>query len=163
MKRFTIIAVGGWLIAAGAAHGQAEPADIAALLAAHNEYRTGIGLPPLQWSASLAARAQGWAEHIAVTGQLVHSGAGQNLAWGTAGGFSLTDLVALWGHERGNFTDGIFPEISSTGNWADAGHYSQLVWAATRQVGCGLAKGGGRDILVCDYDPPGNVAGERAY
>jgi len=162
MKR-TIIALIATLLMDGPAFGQAEPDDIAALLAAQNAYRASVGVAPLQWSGALAARAQNWAEHIAETGQLAHSGPGQNLVWATQGGFTPAQLVNVWGDEKANFIDGVFPAISNTGNWMDAGHYSQLVWAATREVGCGFATGGGRDILVCDYDPPGNVAGERPY
>jgi hypothetical protein len=162
MNRF-IIALMAPLLIAGSAFAQADSVDIAALLAAQNAYRARVGVAPLQWSAGLAAKAQGWAEHVAETGQLAHSGPGQNLVWATQGGFTPAQLVNVWGNETANFTDGVFPAISDTGNWMDAGHYSQLVWAATRSVGCGFATGGGRDILVCDYDPPGNVAGERPY
>ncbi|MDE1905456.1 MAG: hypothetical protein KGH75_03280 [Rhodospirillales bacterium] len=149
---------------------QASPDDtqnsqdsIAELLAAHNQYRASLGLPPLHWSSRLAEKAQSWAEHLAAIGQLVHSGSGQNLAMASPGSESLTQLVQLWGSEQANFTDGVFPDISTTGNWMDVGHYSQMVWRATTEVGCGLAEGNGSDFLVCDYDPPGNVMGERAY
>jgi uncharacterized protein YkwD len=163
MKSCILAALGFAVISGGPASAQIDADSAANLLAAHNEYRSSLNLPPLQWSGALAAKAQIWADHIAATGQLAHSGPGQNLAWATAGGFSLTQLVELWGNEKANFTNGNFPTISSTGNWMDAGHYSQLVWAATRLVGCGFATGSGHDILVCDYDPPGNVMGGRAY
>jgi hypothetical protein len=45
----------------------------------------------------------------------------------------------------------------------DVGHYSQIVWKTTTKVGCGFAESNGSDVLVCDYAPPGNVMGERAY
>ncbi|MDE1895615.1 MAG: hypothetical protein KGH91_00930 [Rhodospirillales bacterium] len=137
--------------------------NIAELLAAHNQYRTSLGLPPLRWSSRLAEQAQSWAEHLAAIGQLVHSGSGQNLAMASAGSESLTQLVQLWGNEQANFTDGVFPDISTTGNWMDVGHYSQIVWRTTTEIGCGFAEGNGSDFLVCDYDPPGNVMGQRAY
>ncbi|MDR3521774.1 MAG: CAP family protein [Acidocella sp.] len=145
------------------AHAQVNSDNIAELLAAHNFYRTNLRLPPLRWSGVLADEAQDWAEHLAGIGTLQHSGPGQNLAWATAGSKSLTQLVNLWGSERRYFENGNFPEISSTGNWMDVGHYSQIIWAATTEVGCGFAEGYGRDYLVCDYDPAGNVMGERPY
>ncbi|MDE1884150.1 MAG: hypothetical protein KGL20_03185 [Rhodospirillales bacterium] len=138
-------------------------ASIAELLAAHNQYRTALGLAPLHWSTALAAKAQPWAEHLAAIGQLVHNGYGQNLAMAAAGTHSLTQLVQLWGNEQANFTDGAFPDISTTGNWMDTGHYSQMIWRSTREVGCGFAEDNGNDVLVCDYSPPGNVMGERPY
>ena len=142
---------------------QSSQDGIAELLAAHNQYRARLGLPPLHWSSRLAEKAQRWAEHLAAIGQLVHSGSGQNLAMASAGSESLTQLVQLWGNEQTNFTDGVFPNISTTGNWMDVGHYSQMVWRATTEAGCGFAENDGRDVLVCDYSPPGNVMGERAY
>lgn len=158
-----LVAVLAALLLAGTAHAQASPDDIAEILAAHNAYRAPLGLPPLRWSNSLEDKAQGWADHLAELGQLVHSGPGQNLAMSAAGTQSLTQLVDLWGGEQSYFTDGIFPDISTTGNWMDVGHYSQMIWATTIEVGCGFSEDYGRDVLVCDYNPPGNVMGERAY
>ncbi len=163
MKRISIAAVIAALIFGGPAHAQAGPYTIAELLAAHNAYRTSLGLPPLRWSGDLEDKAQSWADHLAEMGQLEHSGPGQNLAMAASGTQSLTQLVDLWGSEQAYFTNGYFPAISTTGNWMDVGHYSQMVWATTTEVGCGFAENYGRDVLVCDYDPPGNVMGERAF
>ena len=137
--------------------------NIDELLAAHNAYRTPLGLSPLHWSDGLAANAQQWAEHLVQIGQMQHSGSGQNLAMASTGTQSLTALVDLWGNEQRYFTDGNFPSISTSGDWKDAGHYSQLVWRSTREVGCGFASGNGQDFLVCDYAPVGNVIGQRPY
>jgi hypothetical protein len=132
------------------------------LLAAHNNCRSEVGVPALQWSASLASRARQWADHLAQTGVLEHDNNQGNLAGGP-GDFSATQLFDLWAAEKRFFTDGNFPDISTTGNWADAGHYSQVVWRKTSRVGCGLSQGNGNSILVCYYDPPGNVEGEKVY
>jgi hypothetical protein len=46
------------------------------------------------------------------------------------------------------------------------GHYTQLVWSATREVGCGVGscpKLEFRTTLVCNYWPAGNFIGERPY
>ena len=137
-----------------------------AVLAAHNGYRAQVGVPPLQWSDSLAASAQDWANNLATIGTLQEPpdpGAGVNLADGTAGDFSVTQLAGLWGNEKQNFVDGTFPDVSTTGNWEDVGHYSQMVWRNTTEVGGGLATGQGLDFLVCYYNPPGNVDGETVY
>lgn len=141
----------------------AEQFNRADVLAAHNKYRAVLHLSPLRWSDALAASAQRWADQLAAMGRLQHSGSGQNLAMATAGSLTVAQLVDLWGNERTHFTNGYFPAISSTGNWADVGHYSQIVWKPTIEVGCGLARRNGRDVLVCNYNPPGNVMGERAY
>ena len=47
-----------------------------------------------------------------------------------------------------------------------AGHFTQVVWAGTENLGCAVStcpEGGpdpGRKIYVCNYDPPGNWRGE---
>ena len=140
----------------------------AAILAAHNGYRAAVAsgepLQPLQWSDSLAASAQNWANHLAAIGSLQEPGVGGvNLAGATAGALSVTQLVGLWGNEQQFFIDGIFPAVSTTGDWEAAGHYSQMVWRNTTEVGGGRATGQGQDFLVCYYNPAGNVIGETAY
>jgi hypothetical protein len=138
---------------------------VQAILAAHNGYRSQVGVPPLQWSGSLAANAQDWANYLAAVGTLQEpdTNFGVNLVEGSAGDFSVTQLVGIWGNEQQYFEDNPFPGISTTGNWEDAGHYSQMVWRNTTEVGGGLATGQGLDFLVCYYNPPGNVEGETPY
>lgn len=145
-----------------AAAGLEQP-DAEAVLGLHNKLRGSLGLAPLRWSAPLAVQAQRWAEHLATLGRMEHSGPGENLAMGTAGAYAPAQLAGLWGQERAMFVNGSFPEVSRTGNWADVGHYSQMVWRRTTMLGCGFARGRGQDFLVCRYGPAGNVSGERPY
>jgi uncharacterized protein YkwD len=133
------------------------------ILNAHNSHRSQVGVPPLQWSDGLAASAQQWANQLAATGTFKHSGAGENLAQGSAGGFSITQLVDMWTNEKQYFVYGAFPNVSNTGNWSDVGHYTQIVWRNTTEVGCGLASGNGNDVLVCHYNPAGNVIGQGVF
>jgi uncharacterized protein YkwD len=133
------------------------------ILNAHNRYRAEVGVPSLQWSDSLAASAQQWANHLAATGTFEHSGAAENLAQGSSGAFSVTSLVDMWGGEKQYFVYSTFPDVSSSGNWSDVGHYTQLVWKNTTEVGCGLASGNGNDVLVCHYNPAGNVIGQVVF
>lgn len=137
------------------------------LLAAHNAYRAEIGVPALAWSDTLAMGAEAWALHLAndVHG-LQHSGdaaTGENLAMWSAGRVTLTQFVGLWGAEKSYFVEASFPDVSSTGDWRAVGHYTQMVWRQTRQVGCGSATAGGYDYLVCRYAPQGNFMGERVF
>jgi len=61
-------------------------------------------------------------------------------------------------------------DYDSQGCSGVCGHYTQIVWATSRQVGCavhrcrpltGLYDSG--TYLVCNYYPPGNVRGQRPY
>lgn len=141
------------------------------ILAAHNRYRADLNIPPLEWSDQLASHAQGWAQHLARRGgrSLVHSsnssrpGEGENLWMGTSGYYSYTQMVDSWGSEKRYFKGGTFPHVSTTGNWANVGHYTQIIWKNTQKVGCALATAGGYDILVCRYSPPGNYIGQPVY
>lgn len=137
------------------------------LLMAQNRYRSEIGIAPLAWSDDLSAGAQIWAEHLAHgVHHLQHSGAaetGENLAMWTAGRATLSQLVDLWGAEKSHFIEASFPDVSSTGDWRMVGHYTQMIWRDTKEVGCGAATGGGYDFLVCRYAPQGNFIGERVF
>ncbi|MGD0192982.1 MAG: CAP family protein [Rhizomicrobium sp.] len=136
------------------------------LLTAQNKYRAEVGLPPLQWSDTLAQSAQQWAEELAKENQMRHSGAvgrGENLAMWTTGKASLTQLVAMWGNEKKWFIHTNFPNVSTSGDWHAVAHYTQLVWRNTTDVGCGIASGGGNDYLVCQYSPQGNLETQQVY
>ncbi len=141
------------------------------ILAAHNKYRSELGIQPLAWSEELARHAQAWADHLASLGgrSLAHStarerpGEGENLWMGTSGYFSYTAMVDNWGEEKRYYREGAFPDVSTTGSWFQVGHYTQIIWRDTREVGCAKSTAGGNDILVCRYSPPGNYMGKRAY
>merc|ERR1712241_1096956 len=49
----------------------------------------------------------------------------------------------------------------------EIGHYTQLVWADTHEVGCGfmtsVKSGNFENVLVCNYGPGGNFGGEPLY
>ncbi|HVC62001.1 MAG TPA: CAP domain-containing protein [Acetobacteraceae bacterium] len=143
------------------ARGNLPPSSLAQeMLEAHNAVRAQVGDPPLAWSPRLAAVAQDWANHSIATGIFAHrpdNRYGENLYAITGGAASPVQVVAAWAAEargydlRGNTCTGV------------CGHYTQLVWRATRSVGCGVATDPEREIWVCDYDPPGNVVGYRPY
>jgi hypothetical protein len=133
-------------------------------LAFHNRLRAQVGTPPLQWSPSLAAAAANYGPPLAaLNGPLMHSpaplrvGQGENLWKGTAGAYSLENMLGSWGGESRWFRPGIFPAVSTTGNWAHVGHYTQMIWRTTTHVGCALHRERGWDYLICRYSPMGNV------
>jgi Cysteine-rich secretory protein family len=137
------------------------------LLEAHNRERVRLRQTPLAWSDKLAADARNWAGHLARTDSFEHApdtpggeDQGENLWMGTAKAYSAEDMVGAWIAERTLFKSGPFPNISKSGNWADVGHYSQLIWYNTKRVGCAVVSNRANDYLVCRYSPPGNWQGE---
>jgi len=138
------------------------------ILASHNAERATLGLAPLRWNAELAEGAGEWADHLASTGRFEHSPAtrrqpaGENIWGGTAGRFTPERMVGLWLAERRYFKPGVFPANSTSGDPGEVGHYTQVIWRETTDVGCSLARGEREDILVCRYTKPGNVLGQSA-
>jgi uncharacterized protein YkwD len=135
------------------------------VLAAHNKYRQQVGVPGLKWSNSLASSAQQWAKQLASTNTFKHSSTnyGENIWAGTKGRYSQAKMVDNWGSEKQYFIrDGIFPN-TCRGGWQKCGHYTQIIWKNTTEVGCGLARGAQMDYFVCQYNPPGNFQGQKPY
>ncbi len=136
-------------------------------LAAHNAERAQFGTAPLEWDRELAGEARDWARKLASEGTIRHAsredrkGRGENLWMGTRGYFRPQQMIASFASEKRHFRAGTFPQVSTTGKWADVGHYTQIVWRDTRKVGCALEQGRQFDVLVCRYWPAGNVIGTR--
>src|SRR3546814_13881151 len=72
-------------------------------------------------------------------------------------------MVAHLGDGKRLFTNGITPDFSTTGDYRDAVHYAQIVCRGPQRMGCALASNARAAVLVCRYDPHGNVVGDRAY
>jgi hypothetical protein len=148
MFRHVACLVAFWALAP-AAHAERD-----GLLAAHNDLRARHGVPPLAWSQSLAKSAQEWAatcifEHS--TGDY-----GENLSWWRGGNQTPADRVRDWYAEIKDFNFAA-PERN---DYQVTGHFTQIVWRAAREVGCGVAVcADGAIILVCRYAPAGNVRG----
>jgi uncharacterized protein YkwD len=120
------------------------------LLDAHNADRARHCTPPLTWSPEIAATAQRWAERC-VFDHDYKSDFGENLAWGTR--LSAREAVQLWYEEISEYN------YASPG-FGPAGHFTQVIWRGSRQLGCGKAICQGEVFWVCRYSPPGNVDDE---
>ena len=124
-------------------------------------------MPPLAWDEGLAVAAKQWALELARSGHFEHSPRelrgpqGENLFMGTAGAYSIDEMIDDFLEEREDFIPGTFPDVARDGSWHNVGHYTQIIWRKTRTVGCAIARGHGQDYLVCRYFPAGNVMGQR--
>lgn len=116
------------------------------MLNAHNQWRAKVGVPPLQWSNELASYAQEWANKLAAQGAFEHRRDGQygeNLFMGSGRQFSPTEVVDDWGSEVTDY------DYASNNCRSVCGHYTQIVWKDTTEVGCGVAHSGNREVW-CD-------------
>lgn len=157
-----------------------EPTPMQGMLAIHNQVRASVGTPPLRWSGQLAAYAQQWANHLATNNACTmqhrsHAHAdtlkvGENLYWASPlrwsdGRVEVQTITPArvaqdWANEQGDY----HYTNNSCRPSAQCGHYTQMVWRTTTEVGCAMTvcpdKG---QIWVCNYNPPGNWVGERPY
>jgi pathogenesis-related protein 1 len=150
---------------------EGEPAALAGITAAHNEVRAAHGVGPMTWSASLAATAQAWADACtddeSPAGLIDHNPGrsdghpyyvGENV-YGSSGGASGPDAVELWASEESDYD---YEGNSCSGV---CGHYTQVVWATSVDLGCGISTCPGLTYstsIVCNYGPGGNN-GDRPY
>ncbi|HEY5995157.1 MAG TPA: CAP domain-containing protein [Gallionellaceae bacterium] len=151
--------------------------DRAAILAAHNKWRAGVGVAKLSYSTELEASAQAWANYLKKNNhcQMRHSKPdgkyGENLYWASAimwsDGRREVQSVApetpvdSWGMEKSDFDYAVNNCIPGK----VCGHYTQMVWRDTQKVGCAFAvcTDSKDQIWVCQYQPAGNWVGERPY
>ncbi len=154
---------------------QAQTAiDLATLqssaLSKHNTYRTTHQSPNLVLSDSLKSSAQAWADQIAKSGNFAHSTTsnGENIysSYTTASSIAAdtlaNDAVQSWYSEVSNY------DYAKPGFSDNTGHFTQVVWKSTTQLGCGAAKGTetingtvyNAFYVVCQYSPAGNLEGQ---
>jgi hypothetical protein len=138
--------------------------DLKSILDLHNQLRTDVKAQPLHWNPVLADHALAYARDLADTGQMRHASRvgrqyeRENLSLSPRGVTRPLDMARLWARERQYFRPGIFPNVCS-GDWSQCGHYTQMIWPTTTDLGCGFYSGLRYDALVCRYSPPGNRDG----
>ncbi|KAG0467070.1 hypothetical protein HPP92_018650 [Vanilla planifolia] len=151
------------LLSAAVAAGQNAPNDF---LAPHNSARAAVNVGPMTWNATVAAYAEQYANYRSGSCDLVHSSGpyGENLFSGTGRDWSAADAVRAWVDEGKDYDYA----SNSCAAGKVCGHYTQVVWAASTDLGCaavpcGSAAGESGVFIICSYSPPGNYIGERPY
>ncbi len=149
-----------------------------AMVAAHDEARARDGVAGVVWSDELARHAQEWAdrlrdnracgfEHRPTQGAFARK-YGENLyrigalRWsnGSTEPMSVApaEVVEKWYAEKQYY------DYASNRCSGVCGHYTQVVWATSTNIGCARAVcPDDSQIWVCNYDPPGNYVGRRPY
>jgi pathogenesis-related protein 1 len=138
------------------------------IVSLHNTVRAEVGVGPVRWSEKLAVYAQQWVDHLVSTRcgmeHRPRSGKwrqeyGENLFIGTAGRYGTPDAVRAWAAEKPKYHGNVLRSSPRSG----AGHYTQMVWQDTTQIGCATGRCKGNLIVVCNYDPRGNILGQKPY
>lgn len=142
------------------------------MLNEHNYWRQQLGIAPLKWSDELAGYALEWAKELKKRGcELEHRPRngrfsqkyGENLYYGYKGFHgSPKHATDSWASERKYFN---FETLEW--DWRESGHYTQMIWENTTEVGCAKIEctdaNGTRVIWVCNYNPAGNYPGTPPY
>ena len=152
--------------------------DASVMLRAHNEVRKEHGLTSLTWSNTLAKSAREWGSKILTKDEcdFYHDPGtpyGENLYWqwitdsDNDGLISTPEEAVTWWADEIRYYN---YKKNTCRRGEDCGHYTQIVWANTTQVGCSVNTCFDKrndntqtDLWVCRYDPPGNIEGEKPY
>jgi pathogenesis-related protein 1 len=123
----------------------------------------------------LADTAQRYADELKTSQacKLIHSditGLGENLFWGSPVDYSdgtskvqvvtPTQVIGSWSREKVDYNFA----ANTCASGKVCGHYTQMVWKSTTEIGCGKAVCPDHSqIWVCHYKPAGNIIGQRPY
>jgi pathogenesis-related protein 1 len=145
--------------------------DATAILTHHNTIRKEKGVAALSWSISLSAYAQKWADYLAQknNGNIRHRDVcgengqsyGENIFWGSSAiAYPPLQASISWYQEKELYS---YRAINNS-NWIKTGHYTQMMWKDTREMGVGISIcANGAIIVVANYYPAGNVIGQYPY
>jgi pathogenesis-related protein 1 len=158
--RFCAMGILAALAATAATAAAADGSMPEQMLAAHNAARAAVKTKPLVWSDKLAVAAQDWANLLLTRQLLVHqkkSKFGENLYELVGARAKPEDVVKVWTSEAVDY------DYKTNRCRTACGHYTQVIWRDTRELGCAVARRGAREVWVCEYAPAGNYVGERPY
>lgn len=144
------------------------PTASSGVLTLTNALRKRHNVAALTWNVTMAARAM---EHA---GKCVFANSAQStrnndaeLIFRTVGvTYPKNNLDACGFATQDWYNEATSYNFASPGRSRDEGitrDFTQLVWKGTKQMGCGFAACSGMDFVVCQYDPPGNLAGATQY
>lgn len=131
-------------------------------LTAHNSARAAVGVGPVSWDDTVSAYAENYANQRISGCMLIYSGGlyGENIFLGSGREYTPTDAVNAWVWEKQYYDY----DTNTCVAGMNCSHYTQVVWEATVRIGCTRAKcDSGAVLIICNYSPAGNVAGQRPY
>ena len=81
---------------------------------------------------------------------------GENIYWASGGNVTGASAVGAWYNEIKDYN------FNGSGQFSPkTGHFTQVVWQQSRELGVGIAQSkSGGIFIVANYDPAGNFIGE---
>ncbi|GAB1300815.1 Peptidase inhibitor 16 [Apodemus speciosus] len=138
----------------------------------HNYYRAQVSPPAsdmlrMRWDDELAAFAKAYAQKCVWGHNKERGRRGENLFAITDEGMDVPLAVGNWYEEHDYYN--LSTATCDPGQMC--GHYTQVVWSRTERIGCGShfcetlqgVEEANIHLLVCNYEPPGNVKGRKPY
>ncbi|XP_004424519.2 PREDICTED: peptidase inhibitor 16 isoform X1 [Ceratotherium simum simum] len=160
------------LVAATGPAGALSDEEKREMVKLHNHYRAQVSPPAadmlqMRWDEELAAFAKAYAQQCIWGHNKERGRRGENLFAIMDEGMDVPLAVEQWHQERDHYN--LSATACDPGQMC--GHYTQVVWAKTERIGCGshfCEKLQGIEetniqLLVCNYEPPGNVKRQRPY
>jgi hypothetical protein len=145
------------------------PAFDGRILAVHNRERQDLGLEPLSWNPALADVCPALGR-LSGPNRTVRACAGKPFCAGRGKSLGRHQRLLHPRSHGGRLDSGKavlpawrVPGQQHDGRVEDIGHYTQVIWRATREVGCAEAASANEDILVCRYAEAGNYRGEQPF
>jgi len=133
----------------------------ASQLKKHNELRKKHGSPAMTINKQMNKEAEAWAQENAKNQRMKHSdpgdrnGNGENLWYGC--GYDPAQATQDWYDE---ITDPGY-DFNNPGYQSGTGHFTQVVWKASTELGIGKAVADNGCVYVCArYAPGGNMQGD---
>lgn len=130
------------------------------LITSHiNKYRILHGANNVIYSNRLGEYAQNWSDYLVLNNKFEHSPYpfGENIAMigvsSKTNESMIMQAIDLWYSEVKNY-DYSNPVFKSA-----TGHFTQVVWNSTREIGVGISKGNYM-LIVMEFNPPGNYNGQ---
>ena len=136
------------------------------MLDTHNYYRKKHQADNLKRNSEIEAIAQEYSKYQSSISTMVHSGntykgqsLGENLysSWGS---YQVTvdgkEAVESWYSEIKDY------DFDNPGFTKGVGHFTQLIWKGSKELGCGAVCEKNACYVTCNYYPAGNVLNDFA-